>query len=154
MPSACDRCLSSARCLTPHLAMALDGHEVARRRSHIVDVGLPCVVTGVVMEGEFASLVLEPVEGWTHLVADEELAGFEARGERYHVSLGYWVDAELLEQIHARWAGVRTVVAIDWVRESNVAMLRWGDGLGGDDGVWAALAQGYPGRDFGLHISM
>ena len=149
-----DRGLHSNPPSPPILAMALDAHEVARRRSHIVDVGLPCDVVGVVVDGDFSSLVLVPAEGWTHLVADEELAGFEARGERYHVSLGYWVDAELLADIHARWAGVRTVVAIDWVRESNVAMLRWGDGLGGDPAVWAALAQGYPRRSFGLHVSM
>ena len=47
------------------------------------------------------------------------------------------------------------VVAIDHVRHTNVAMLAWGEGLGGDRGLWAALAQGYPGRvDFGLHVSM
>ena len=132
-----------------------DEAELARRRCHIAAVGLPCIVAGVVLEGDFASLVLTPVDGWTHLVADEELAGFEARGEHYHVSLGYWVDKELLADIDARWAGVRTVVAIEYVRDSNVAMLRWGEGLGGDRGVWAALAQGYPRRvSFGLHISM
>ena len=134
--------------------MALDGHEVARRRSHIVDVGLPCVVKGVVMEGEFASLVLEPVEGWTHLAPDELLADFAALGYVYHISLGYNVEVALLERIHASWAGIETVVGISWVRESNVAMLSWSEGLGADAGVWAALAQGYPGRDFGLHISM
>ena len=133
----------------------LDAAEVAHRRSHSAAVGLPCVVEGIVLEEDFAALVLSPLEGWTHLVADEELAGFAARGERYHVSLGYGVEKELLTDIDARWAGVRTVVSIEYVRLSNVAMLRWGEGLGGDRGLWAALAQGYPGRvEFGLHISM
>ena len=149
-----DRGLHSNPPSPPILAMALDAHEVARRRSHIVDVGLPCDVVGVVVDGDFSSLVLVPAEGWTHLVADKDLAGFEARGERYHVSLGYWVDPELLAEIDARWAGVPTVISIEYVRDSNVAMLRWGEGLGGDDGLWAALAQGYPHRSFGLHISM
>ena len=131
-----------------------DEAELALRRSRIAEAGLPCVVKGVVLEGDFSSIVLAPMEGWTHLVPDEELAGFEAAGSKYHVSMGYCVDLELLADIHARWAGVETVIAIAWVRDTNVAMLRWGEGLGGDDGVWAALAQGYPGRDFGLHISM
>ena len=127
-----------------------DEGELAVRRSRIAKAGLPCVVKGVVVDGDFASLVLEPMEGWTHMVPDEELPGFAD----YHISLGYYVDPELLADIHARWAGVETVISIDWVRDTNVAMLSWGEGLGGDDGVWAALAQGYPGRDFGLHISM
>ena len=133
---------------------SFDDGELVRRRARIASAGLPCVVKGVVMEGEFASIVLEPVEGWTHLAPDELLAGFAAMGYKYHISLGYNVDPELLEKIDASWAGVETVIAIAWVRDTNVAMLRWGEGLGGDDGVWAALAQGYPGRDFGLHISM
>ena len=132
----------------------LDKAEVARRRTHIAAVGLPCVVEGIVLEGDFASLVLAPLEGWTHLVADEELPKFKEMGYYYHISVGYGVDKELLNDIHARWAGVQTVVAIEYVRLTNVAMLRWGEGLGGDRGLWAALAQGYPGRDFGLHVSM
>ena len=133
---------------------SFDNGELAERRSHIAAAGLPCVVVGVKVEGEFASLVLEPADGWTHLTPDELLADFAAAGYVYHVSLGYNIDAELLKQIHASWAGIETVVGISWVRESNVAMLSWSEGLGADAGVWAALAQGYPGRDFGLHISM
>ena len=132
-----------------------DEAELARRRCHIAAVGLPCIVAGVVLEGDFASLVLVPVEGWTHLVPDEEIAGFESRGYNYHISLGYRVERALLEKIDARWAGVETVISIEYVRDSNVAMLSWGEGLGGDPGLWAALAQGYPHRvGFGLHISM
>ena len=131
-----------------------DDAELVLRRSHIAEAGLPCLVVGVELEGKFSSIVLAPKDGWTHLVPDEVLAGFEAAGSKYHVSLGYYVDPELLTDIHARWAGVETVIAIAWVRDTNVAMLRWGEGLGGDGGVWAALAQGYPERDFGLHISM
>ena len=112
------------------------------------------MVVGVELEGEFASLVLEPMDGWTHMVSDDALADFAALGYVYHVSLGYNIDPELLEKIDAQWAGVETVVAISWVRDSNVAMLSWAEGLGGDPCLWAALAQGYPGRDFGLHISM
>ena len=133
---------------------SFDEGELVRRRAHIASAGLPCLVVGVELEGEFASLVLEPMDGWTHMVPDNALAGFEAAGYKYHVSLGYGVNPELLEQIQARWAGVETVVAISWVRDSNVAMLSWAEGLGGDPSLWAALAQGYPGRDFGLHISM
>ena len=133
---------------------SFDDGELVRRRAYIASAGLPCVVVGVKLEGEFASLVLEPAEGWTHLTPDELLADFAALGYVYHVSLGYNIDPELLEQIDAQWAGVETVVAISWVRESNVAMLSWTDGLGADPSLWAALAQGYPGRDFGLHISM
>ena len=133
----------------------LGADELALRRAHIVAVGLPCDVVGVVVEAEFASVLLAPLEGWTHLVPDDELPAFAALGYTYHVSLGYGVDRDLLKDIDIRWAGVRTVVLIDYVRESNVAMLRWGEGLGGDPGLWAALAQGYPGRvGFGLHISM
>ena len=133
---------------------SFDDGELAERRSHIAAAGLPCVVVGVELEGNFASIVLKPLEGWTHMVPDDALAGFEAAGYKYHVSLGYGVDVDLLANIQARWAGVETVVAISWVRDSNVAMLSWAEGLGADAGVWAALAQGYPGRDFGLHISM
>ena len=133
---------------------SFDEGELVRRRAHIASVGLPCLVVGVELEGEFASLVLEPMDGWTHMVPDDALADFAALGYVYHVSLGYNIDPERLEKIDAQWAGVETVIAIAWVRDTNVAMLRWGEGLGGDDGVWAALAQGYPGRDFGLHISM
>ena len=133
---------------------ALDAAEVARRRTHIAAVGLPCVVEGIKLEGDWAALVLTPVDGWTHLVADEELPKFQEMGYCYHISVGYGVAMELLDEIHARWAGVRTVVAIDHVRHSNVAMLAWGEGLGGDGVLWAALAQGYPHRSFGLHISM
>ena len=133
---------------------SFDDGELALRRSRIASTRLPCIVKGVAMEGEFASLVLEPMEGWVHMVPDDALEGFEAAGYKYHVSLGYGIDAELLAEIHARWAGVDTIIAISWVRDSNVAMLCWSEGLGADAGVWAALAQGYPGRDFGLHISM
>ena len=133
----------------------LDAAEVALRKAFIVAVGLPCLVEGVRVEGTWACLDLRPLEGWTHLVSEEELKVHEARGERYHVSLGYDVDVELLEKLHQRWAGVRTTVAIDHVRDSSVAILAWGDGLGGDWDVWAALAQGYPRRvRFGLHVSM
>ena len=112
------------------------------------------MVVGIVMEAEFASLELTPLDGFTHLVPDDELPAFAALGYVYHVSLGWGVDAELLKQIDANWAGRRTTVMVDYVLESNVAMLRWGDGLGGDALLWAALAQGYPHRSFGLHISM
>ena len=133
----------------------LDKAELARRRAHIAAVGLPCEVVGVVLEEDFASVLLTPLQGWTHLVADDLLLAFAELGYTYHVSLGYGVDRDLLKDIDVRWAGVHTVVLIDYVRESNVAMLRWGEGLGGDPGLWAALAQGYPGRvGFGLHISM
>ena len=133
---------------------SFDDGELARRRLHIVAAGLPCVVKGVVVEGDFASIVLEPSDGWTHLAPDELLAEFAALGHVYHVSLGYGVEAELLAAIHASWAGIETFVGISWVRESNVAMLSWSEGLGADARVWAALAQGYPDRSFGLHISM
>ena len=112
------------------------------------------MVVGVKMEGDFASIVLEPADGWTHLTPEDALAEFATAGYVYHVSLGYNVEAELLAAIHARWTGVATIVGISWVRDSNVAMLSWAEGLGGDPSLWAALAQGYPGRDFGLHISM
>ena len=58
----------------------LDEAELARRRYHIAAVGLPCVVKGIALEEDFASIVLTPVDGWTHFVPDDELAGFEARG--------------------------------------------------------------------------
>ena len=112
------------------------------------------MVVGVKLEGEFASLVLEPMDGWTHLTPDELLAEFAALGHVYHVSLGYGVDPNLVAEIHARWTGVATIVGISWVRDSNVAMLSWSEGLGADASIWAALAQGYPDRSFGLHISM
>ena len=133
----------------------LDAAELARRKTYIVAVGLPCDVLGVVVEAEFAAVVLTPLQGWMHLVPDDQLPAFAALGYTYHVSLGYYVDPELLADIHINWAGVRTVGMIDHVRETNVAMLRWGEGLGSDPGLWAALAQGYPHRvGFGLHISM
>ena len=133
---------------------SFDEGELARRRAHIAAVGLPCVVVGVKLEGDFASVVLEPAEGWTHLTPDEALAGFAAAGYTYHVSLGYNVEAALLAEIQAKWANVETVVGISWVRDSNVAMLSWTEGIGADARLWAALAQGYPERSFGLHISM
>ena len=131
-----------------------DAAELARRRAYIVAEGLPCKVVGIMMETDFASLVLEPLEGWTHLVPDDELPAFAALGWTYHVSLGYGIDDELLKKIDADWAGRHTTVMVDYILESNVAMLRWGDGLGGDALLWAALAQGYPHRSFGLHLSM
>ena len=131
-----------------------DEGELALRRSRIAKAGLPCVVKGVVVDGDFASLVLEPSDGWTHMVPDEELVRYAELGYLYHISLGYRVEVALLAEIDARWAGVPTVISIEYVRDSNVAMLRWGEGMGGDDGLWAALAQGYPHRSFGLHISM
>ena len=133
---------------------SFDDGELALRRSRIAAVGLPCLVVGVKVEGEFASVVLEPMDGWTHMVPDDALADFAALGYVYHVSLGYNIGPELLETIDAQWADVETVISISWVRDSNVAMLSWAEGLGGDPSLWAALAQGYPGRDFGLHISM
>ena len=131
-----------------------DAAEIARRRAYIVAMGLPCYVVGVVVEAEFASVVLTPVEGWAHLVPDDELASFAELGYRYHVSLGWGVDTELLTEIDSHWAGRRTVVLIDRILESNVALLSWNEGLGRDALLWAALAQGYPYRNFGLHISM
>ena len=133
---------------------SFDDGELARRRAYIAAAGLPCLVVGVVIEGDFASIVLEPSDGWTHLVPENALAGFAAAGYRYHVSLGYSVEAALLAEIQAQWANVETVVGISWVRDSNVAMLSWTEGLGADASLWAALAQGYPNRSFGLHISM
>ena len=50
-------------------------------------------------------------------------------------------------------SGTTAVVAVDYVRDSCVAMLAW-EGLGADRDVWEALGQGYPNRDFGLHVSM
>ena len=141
----------------PPIALAMssfDADELARRRAHITAAGLPCVVVGVVIEGDFASIVLEPAEGWTHLTPEDALAEFAAAGYVYHISLGYGVDPNLVAEIHARWTGVTTIVGISWVRDSNVAMLSWSAGLGADPSIWAALAQGYPNRSFGLHISM
>ena len=70
------------------------------------------MVVGVELEGNFASIVLKPLEGWTHLTPDDALADFEAAGYKYHVSLGYGVDVDLLAELQARWAGVETVVGI------------------------------------------
>ena len=122
--------------------------DVEQRKALVVARGLPCVVR-LRRNGAFSCLDLHPAPGWTHLVSYPDAEAFGA----YHVSLGYGVSEDLLATIAARWDGTATVVAIAWVRDTFVAMLAW-EGLGGDSDVWADLEEGYPGRGFGLHVSM
>ena len=128
--------------------------ELKALKEYIVLNGLPCLVGALRVEGSWSCLDLLPLPGWLHLSPQAVVAECAARGDHYHVSLGYNVDPTLLEVIRQRWVGSVTVVEVDHIRDSNVAILAW-RGLGADSEVWAALAQGYPRRvGFGLHISM
>ena len=135
------------------MSRGLDEAEVALREQHIKQRGLPCRLS-LRRNGRWACLDVEPAEGFLHLVTDEVYAGYVARGEPYHVSLGYDVDEALLEELARRWGGRTTTIEVERFTPNHVAVLAW-RGLGADADAWAAFGQGYPYKwSFGLHISM
>ena len=132
----------------------IDEAEIGCREEAILKRGLPCVVASLRRNGAWSCLELSPLTGFLHLVSEEIYAGYVARGETYHVSLGYDVDERLLEALERRWVGQVVDLEIDRFTMNHVAVLAW-RGLGADADAWAAFAEGYPQKlSFGLHISM
>ena len=138
------------------MSRGISDAEVAFREQFIMQRGLPCRLS-LRRNGRWACLDVEPAEGFLHLVTDEVYAGYVARGEPYHVSLGYDVDEALLEELARRWGGRTTTIEVERFTPNHVAVLAW-RGLGADAEVWRAWETGYaydPDRvAFGLHVSI
>ena len=127
--------------------------EVALREARILQSGLPCRLT-LRRNGEWSCLDIEPLPGFLHLCADEVYVAHVERGEPYHMSLGYDIEAALLEELERCWGGREVVIEVKRFTANHVAVLAW-RGLGADADAWAAFGQGYPYKwSFGFHISM
>ena len=132
-----------------------DFHERAAR---IVARGLPCHIT-CCRDSGFLRLELRPVDGWTHLVHDDEVQRYYNEGWTYHISLAYvTVDEEAWARLCQRWHDTTQVLQIDRVTGNGVAVLAWA-GLGADEDAWHLYMTGefaYKWYDnhFGLHVSM
>ena len=128
------------------------------RAAKIVEQGLPCRIT-CCCDSDFHRLELQPLDGWIHLVADEEVQRYYQEGWAYHVSLSYTtVDAAAWTRLCQRWHNTIHVVRVDRVTDNGVAVLAW-SGIGADEDAWLLYTTGdfaYKWHDnhFGLHISM
>ena len=132
-----------------------DFHE---RTTKIMAQGLPCLIT-CCRDSSFLRLELQPLDGWTHLVDDEEAQRYYKQGWTYHISLSYTtVDEEAWTRLCQRWHNAADVIRVDRVTDNGVAVLAW-SGIGADEDAWRLYTTGdfaYKWYDnyFGLHISM
>jgi hypothetical protein len=122
------------------------------RRDAILERGLPVLIEGAVLEGDFLSVHLEIDEA--HLIRPHS-----ARGFKLHVSIGYrgdWGDgfAESgAEGINLRWSGREVVLKIAWFGSGGTAFLAEDEPLALDYDLAWLYARGYY-RERGLHVSL
>ena len=122
------------------------------RQEAIISHGLPILIRGAEIRGEFVAVFVEISE--SVLIRSHVERGFDL-----HMTIGYrkdWGDGiaeDCIAHINNRWRGREVVLKIAWMGSGGAAFLAEDDALGLDYDIAWLYARGWY-ADRGMHISL